>query len=96
MSLKGTLIFSATDATHGDELWKSDGTGGGTVLLKDINPGVTGSRPRSLTVVGNTVFFTATDATHGTELWKTDGTARARSWSRTSTPAPSAAIPRTW
>ena len=36
---------------------------------------MTGSRPRSLTVVGSTVFFTATDATHGTELWKTDGTA---------------------
>ena len=33
--VEGTLFFGATDRTHGDELWKSDGTEAGTVMVKD-------------------------------------------------------------
>jgi len=36
---QGQFFFAATDGIHGYELWKSDGTASGTVLLKDINPG---------------------------------------------------------
>ena len=37
--VNGTLFFRADDGTNGSELWKSDGTLAGTVLVKDIDPG---------------------------------------------------------
>jgi ELWxxDGT repeat protein len=35
----GTLYFGVPDDQYGDEVWTSDGTEAGTVLVKDINPG---------------------------------------------------------
>lgn len=72
------VIFTATTATQGTELWRSDGTTAGTVLVKDIEAGVTSSNPSNL-VSGksggvNVVYFTATTSSAGTEIWKTDGT----------------------
>ena len=67
------LFFSATDGINGYELWKTDGTGTGTVLVKDINP--TGnSNPDNLLNVNGTLYFTASNGTDGIELWKSDGT----------------------
>ena len=42
------LFFTADDGTNGRELWISDGTTAGTVMLKDINPGAAGSSPSNL------------------------------------------------
>src|SRR5262249_29985762 len=63
------------DDTHQPELWQSDGTAAGTVLVKDIVPGWWGSNPGYLTNVNGTLMFAADDGRHGVELWRSDGTA---------------------
>ncbi len=70
----GILYFSAMDAIHGRELWKSDGTAAGTVLVKDINLGGNNSNPSSLTNINGLLYFTAENGINGAELWKSDGT----------------------
>ena len=72
-SVNDTLFFSGVDEEHGRELWRSDGSKTGTHMLKDINPGQSGSYPHSLTSINDTLFFNADDGVHGAELWKTDG-----------------------
>jgi ELWxxDGT repeat protein len=69
-----TMYFSATSAATGLELWKTDGTVAGTVLVKDIQDGAYGSGVRNLTNVNGTLFFSADDGVGGYELWKSDGT----------------------
>jgi ELWxxDGT repeat protein len=69
----GTLFLAAHEPTHGQELWKSDGTRAGTRLVRDINPGTGNSHPYYLTDVGGSLFFRADDGTHGVELWNSDG-----------------------
>jgi trimeric autotransporter adhesin len=70
----GTLFLGASDGVHGYELWRSDGSKRGTVLVKDIAPGSDDSFPGFLTDVAGTLFFGADDGAHGYELWKSDGT----------------------
>ena len=70
------LYFDANDRNNRNELWKSDGTASGTVMVKDIAPiGTSASSPQYLIGIGNTLYFQATDGTNGIELWKSDGTA---------------------
>jgi ELWxxDGT repeat protein len=75
MNVNGTLFFAANDGSSGMELWKSDGTPAGTVLVKDIRAGADGSSPHALTNVNGVLFFAADDGSSSVELWKSDGTA---------------------
>ena len=69
-----TYFFRANDGINGRELWKSDGTEAGTVMVKNIRAGSSSSSPGMLTAVGNILYFTAYDNVNGRELWKSDGT----------------------
>lgn len=78
VNVNGTAYFVANDGTHGQELWKSDGTLAGTVLVKDIvnlgEPGNAGSNPKYLTNVNGTLYFSAWNSIDNSELWRSDGT----------------------
>jgi len=54
------LYFQASDkADAGEELWKTDGTRGGTVLVKDIQTGKKGSFPSYMKLFDGALFFAA-------------------------------------
>ena len=91
----GHLYFVANDIDYqgygtGIELWKTDGTEVGTVIVKNIaiedpdnqtnDPDTSiDSSPNQLMVFNNSLYFVANDGQYGTEhygseLWKSDGT----------------------
>jgi ELWxxDGT repeat protein len=67
-------FFAADDGTHGQELWVTDGTAEGTMMVKDINPGAGSSNVSYLARFNDKVVFSADDGEHGEELWISDGT----------------------
>jgi len=67
-------VISMFDPATGFELYSTDGTTAGTVLLRDINPGTASSFPNGFARSGNRVFFAADNGVNGNELWVTDGT----------------------
>ncbi|WP_224363116.1 ELWxxDGT repeat protein [Hyalangium versicolor] len=75
-ALGNLVIFRASDDTAGTELWRSDGTEEGTYRLADIRPGLRGSDPSSLVVLGGKVYFAALapNEPYRHQVWMTDGT----------------------
>ena len=63
------VVFSAASGAFGNELFISDGTAGGTGLLRDLNPGPASSNPGALTRVGDFLLFSAFDIATGFELY---------------------------
>ncbi len=67
------VVFGANDGLSGLEPWISDGTASGTRLLKDLNPGWSGSKIQSFAVVGDKLVFDSNIWPRGNELYVTDG-----------------------
>jgi ELWxxDGT repeat protein len=78
VALDGRVLFTAFDgaaAGIGRELWLTDGTPGGTLLLRDVWPGRDSGGESSLGRAGeNRVLFAGNDGTTGAEPWVSDGT----------------------
>jgi ELWxxDGT repeat protein len=69
----GATLFEVTDPKLGEQLWRSDGTAGGTLLVSSIpaldpNPSNVTSARHRLTV-GASFFISANDPIDGTELY---------------------------
>ena len=71
----GRVLFAADNGTQGRELWVTDGSGAGTTLVKDINPGPAVGLGNHLYPKGDSVFFFGNDGVNGLEPWVSDGTA---------------------
>ncbi|HUT23892.1 MAG TPA: hypothetical protein VM492_06090 [Sumerlaeia bacterium] len=74
----GLLFLLADDGINGVELWRSDGTAGGTFMAKNIGAGALPLIPSPTTTaflgVGlGSLLFPAKDDANGAEIWTSDG-----------------------
>lgn len=70
------VYFSATTLAEGYELWKSDGTVGGTIMLKNI-PGTgigNAISPSDFVALGSYLYFLSNRFNADASLWRSDGT----------------------
>ena len=79
MATPNRVLFTAATPATGVEVWVTDGTTGGTSLVKDVTPGAgygsfTSSTPVFGANLGNLELFIAREPTDGAEIWVTDGT----------------------
>jgi len=64
------VLFVFADAATGLEIWKTDGTAGGTLLVSDLNQGANGSNPSGLVNFNNAIYFSVAGPGDFNELWK--------------------------
>ncbi len=74
--LNNVAYFIASDGSHGNELWRSDGTSPGTYMLKEFETGITSSLLFNLTALNGRIYFTLYTQEYGYEPWISDGTAQ--------------------
>lgn len=75
--INNILLFAAQDIANNTELWRTDGTLGGTYKILDIEPEAihsSGSFPRDFASNAAMVYFTAEDGVTNRQLYRSDGT----------------------
>ncbi|MFN8642748.1 MAG: hypothetical protein U0802_14255 [Candidatus Binatia bacterium] len=77
------VAFAGSDAAHGCEMWISDGSAAGTIMLSDVDSTAIacgyadffdGPGPQGVAVAGERLFFIDDDGIVGREPWTSDGT----------------------
>lgn len=76
--INGKAFFIFPDVTYGKELWVSDGTASGTMMVKDIATGTAhgafADQYYKVFPFNNKALFVAETPAEGKELWISDGT----------------------
>jgi ELWxxDGT repeat protein len=94
--VNGTLFMEANDGVSGTELWKSNGTAAGTVLVKDATAGAASSNIFLAKAVGSKLFYAISGGAETGGLWVSDGTSagtlRLRTWTNFGNPPTSASF----
>ena len=70
--LNNKIYFAGVDATHGTELWVTDGTQSGTKLVQDFVAGTNSSLPADFVQYKGDLYFTDSSSA-GREIYKLSG-----------------------
>ena len=74
-TIGSTTYFVADTPEFGTEIWKTDGTTGGTSIVKDVDPGPQNENNIHIVgSIGSVLYFTASFSGAIGTLWQTDGT----------------------
>lgn len=76
LAASDAVYFRGNNGLVGNELWRTDGTESGTILVADIAPGPASGISGGLlaALLDDVIVFAANNGVSGTELWRSDGT----------------------
>lgn len=74
MGANGKLFFIANNGVNGNELWVTDGSAEGTMMLKDQAAGTTGGVNMIIGKAGTNILYSGHDGSYNSRIWISDGT----------------------